>query len=191
MSEPGTMETKVKKYQAEWRKVFHRKLEASAAKAYLSFITKLPSQRGGMAPLDYEMKPGVEGIYGSFLKYQVDGLEHPINSQMELCGVVDTNPPGATAQQFGAVSQNHVGGRTRKGRKQRGGMAPLASLIQRPLEATVPTSIMYDSMIAWKGNPPGPASPEAYQPSFKFMESTPAQLLGANISQIVRTPANV
>ena len=189
VSDKGSLDTKIAKYRNEWSKIFHRKLDYSAAKAYLSFIAKIPGQHGGMAPITYEMKPGVDGVYGSFWKYQMNGLEHPINSQMELCGVVNTNPPGANSNQFGSISQNHIGGRKTR-RKQRGGMAPLSSLLQRPLESGVPTSIMYDGMMAWKGNSTS-VSPDAYQPAFKFMEPNSMQLVGSNISQIVRTPANV
>jgi hypothetical protein len=194
MKTDESMQSKVKKFQSEWRKVFHRKIDATAAQAYLNFLKVSPKkQRGGMAPLNDVMRPGIDGVYGQFPKYQIDGLELPQNSQMQLCGKVDMTPPGANTAQFGSVSQNVFKGgkRTRKNRKQRGGMAFLDSVFQRTVSTDSPTSVMYDAMAAWKGLPPS-ASPDASQHSFSYLTGKNVPFIpGTNISQITRTAADV
>ena len=175
------MSSKVKEFQVEWRKVFYRRLDAAAAESYLSFITRLPQKKQGGgsmtqgAPLNYEMQPGVYGVYGNFPAYQSSGLEAGLgfhNSQADLCGKVDTTPVGAFSTAFGSVSQNIVGGRKlRKSRKaQRGGVALINSILQHPFSSSVPSSIAYDAMASWKGLPAS-SSPEASQPSFSFLSS--------------------
>jgi hypothetical protein len=199
----GLMTSKVKEFQSEWRKTFHRKLDDSAAKSYLAFIAKMPGsgsgQKGGMAPLNYEMRPGVEGVYGQYPAYISSGLDAGLgyhNSQLDLCGKVDTTPSGANTTAYGSVSQNtapqQLGGRTRRhsrrssGRKQNGGRAFLSSMIQRPFETGTPTSILYDGMASWKGLPPA-ASPDASQPSFNFVSGKDMPAIpGINVSVITR-----
>jgi hypothetical protein len=83
----------IKKFQALWKSVFHRSVSAEAAKAFLELkraasgktgktgSRKLKAQKGGAstplggAPLDYTTRPGVDGVYGSFPKYVVSGLD--------------------------------------------------------------------------------------------------------------------
>jgi hypothetical protein len=199
----GTIQTKVTKFQSEWRKTFHRKIDSSAAEAYLSFIAKVPGaagskkQSGGSgAPINYEMQPGVEGVYGKFPAYLANGLDAGLgyhNSQMDLCGKVDTTPPGASATGFGSVSQNLVGGQRRRKytlRKQRGGVAFLDSFMQRPLTSDVPTSVATDAMFSWKGVP-APASPDPSQTTHSYLASGNVNIPGINISQITRTGADI
>ena len=194
MKTDESMQTKIKKFQSEWRKVFHRKIDTISAQAYLNFLKSSPKkQRGGMASLNYTMGPGIDGVYGQFPKYQVDGLELPHNSQMDLCGKADMTPPGANTAQFGSVSQNVFKGgkRTRKNRKQRGGMAFLDSVFQRPIASEVPSSIPYDAMASWKGMTSS-ASPDPSQPSFSYLTGKNVPFIpGANISQITRSAADV
>jgi hypothetical protein len=193
------MTSKVKEFQAEWRKTFHRKLDENAAKSYLGFIAKMPGsgQKGGMAPLNYEMRPGVEGVYGQYPAYISSGLDAGLgyhNSQLDLCGKVDTTPAGANSTAYGSVSQNiapqQLGGRTRRrsrrSKKQNGGMAFLSSMLQRPFETGAPTSVLYDGMASWKGLPSA-VSPDASQPSFNFVSGKDMTAIpGINVSVITR-----
>lgn len=194
MKKDENMQYKVKQFQSEWRKVFHRKIDPVAAQAYLNFLKVSPKKiRGGMAPLNDVMRPGIDGVYGQFPKYQIDGLELPRNSQMDLCGKVDTTPPGANAVQFGSVSQNGFKGgkRTRKNRKQRGGMAFLDSVFQRPVTTESPPSVLYDGMASWKGISSS-ASPDPSQATFSYLTGKNVPFIpGTSISQITRTSADI
>jgi hypothetical protein len=131
-------------FQSEWKKTFHREVNAKAAEAYLSLkhraaprMTK--KQRGGAsvlagAPLDYMTRQGVYGVYGNFPQYVSSGLTFydQINqdSLTAQCGKENITPNlpadmGSNEVQKGGKSRKHgrKGRKTRKGRKQRGGGA--------------------------------------------------------------------
>ena len=77
----GSVQNLVPAFQAEWKKTFHREVDAKAAEAYLSLkqhskprVTRKLKQHGGGAalsgaPLDYSTRPGVYGVYGNFPEY--------------------------------------------------------------------------------------------------------------------------
>ena len=76
---------RIRKFQEVWKKIFGRPVEAVAAEAYLRVKTKThsrsrtrKSQGGGGAlagaPLDFQTRPGVDGVHGSFPQYQTSGL---------------------------------------------------------------------------------------------------------------------
>jgi len=79
-----TQDTKqrVRKFQQVWRKIFGRPVEGIAAEAYLQVkmktTTRRKSQKGGSAlagaPLDYQTRPGIDGVHGSFPQYVSSGL---------------------------------------------------------------------------------------------------------------------
>ena len=81
-------------YREEWRKTFKRDLSPADASAYLKFRygmkskqTRRSKTRGGMAPLDYQMRPGATGVYGHFPSYQQAGLDRSYGSAMSAdCG---------------------------------------------------------------------------------------------------------
>jgi hypothetical protein len=130
-------------FQAEWKKTFHREVNAKAAEAYLALkhrgaprMTK--KQRGGGgaalagAPLDYTTRQGVYGVYGNFPTYVGSGLTfyNQINqdSLTANCGKENITPKlpadmGSNQVQSGGKSRRkgRKGRKTRKGRKQRGG----------------------------------------------------------------------
>ena len=106
-------------YREEWRKTFKRDLSPADASAYLKFRYGMKSKhtrrsrtRGGalgMAPLEYQMRPGETGVYGHFPSYQQAGLDRSYGSAMSAsCGkqtggswsdalfrpVMATAPPG-------------------------------------------------------------------------------------------------
>jgi len=109
-------------YREEWRKTFKRDLPPADAAAYLKFrygmkstrsMTRRAKTRGGGlgaalagAPLDYQTRAGVEGVYGNFPAYQTQGLDRFYGSAITAdCGK-GTNFPTDTsaAQQGGAWS---------------------------------------------------------------------------------------
>ena len=130
-------------FQAEWKKVFRRTVDAKAAEAYLSLkhtatprVTKKHKQAGGSAmalagaPLDYMTRQGVTGPYGSFPAYLSDGmLPYPEDSVSAQCGKIDITPNVPVD-----IGSNKVGGgrrnKTRRNRKQMGGSNPMTQTLQ-------------------------------------------------------------
>ena len=102
----------VKKFQALWKSVFHRSVNAEAAAAFLQVKraskakkntrkNRANKQSGGFAslagaPLDYTTRPGVDGVYGSFPAYVASGQDNYNKfNQIGLdasCGKVDITP---------------------------------------------------------------------------------------------------
>ena len=105
LREGGTLSEQVKKFQVEWKGIFHRPVRADSAEAYLKIKlvskkrpNKTRKQKGGMAPLDYALRPGVSGTYGSFLDYQTMGsTPTPPTIAMDAdCGIKDISPSAAS-----------------------------------------------------------------------------------------------
>ena len=78
---------RIKKFQAAWKEIFGRPVEKVAAEAYLlvrdkpHYGKKTRKQGGGGAgmpisgaPLDFQTRPGVDGVHGSFPPYLSSGL---------------------------------------------------------------------------------------------------------------------
>jgi hypothetical protein len=106
----------VVKYREEWRKTFKRDLPPADAAAYLKFRYGLKSgktrrnkTRGGSmagvsgAPLDYQLRAGVSGVYGNFPTYQTQGLDRAYMSAITSdCGKPNAFPTdGSAASQAG------------------------------------------------------------------------------------------
>lgn len=102
-------------YREEWQKTFKRDLSPADAAAYLKFRygmkaakTRRTKTRGGSiglagAPLDYSLRAGVNGVYGSFPSYQTQGLDRYYNSAISAdCGKPNGFPTdGSAASQQG------------------------------------------------------------------------------------------
>ena len=129
-------------FQAEWKKVFRRSVDAKAAEAYLSLkhtatprVTKKHKQAGGSAlagaPLDYMTRQGVTGPYGNFPAYLSSGmLPYPEDSVSAQCGKVDITPNVPVD-----IGSNKVGGgrrttRRNRNRKQAGGSNPMTQTLE-------------------------------------------------------------
>lgn len=108
----------VVKYRDEWRKTFKRDLPPADAAAYLKFRyglksgkTRRSKTRGGAmtplgasgAPLDYQLRAGVSGVYGNFPTYQTQGLDRSYMSAITAdCGKPNNFPTdGSAASQAG------------------------------------------------------------------------------------------
>ena len=106
----------VVKYREEWRKTFKRDLPPADAAAYLKFRyglksgkTRRSKTRGGSmagvsgAPLDYQLRAGVSGVYGNFPTYQTQGLDRSYMSAITAdCGKPNAFPTdGSAASQAG------------------------------------------------------------------------------------------
>jgi hypothetical protein len=103
-------------YKEEWRKTFKRDLPPADAAAYLKFRyglkasnTRRTRTRGGGltgplggAPLDYQVKAGVSGVYGNFPTYQTQGLDRYYTSAINAdCGKPNGFPTDGSAAQAG------------------------------------------------------------------------------------------
>jgi hypothetical protein len=176
----------VVKYREEWRKTFKRDLPPADAAAYLKFRYGLKSgasktrrhkTRGGAmaplsasgAPLDYQTRAGVSGVYGNFPTYQTQGLDRSYMSAI----TADCGKPNAFPTDGSATSQAGGG---------------LIDGLFRPLVPTAPVSTAYAGMMTdpGKGTPLYPSSdpsgPAAFrQPPAAFIEPNVA---GAHVRSI-------
>ena len=161
---------RVRKFQEVWKKIFGRPVEAVAAEAYLLVKAKgrsrgktRKSQRGGAAlagaPLDFQTRPGVDGVHGSFPQYVTSGLSfyNTINQDQLNKGVgLSAFEPAVPAD----MGSNLAGG---------GALGDAAFLaITRPAAATSPPSVINDLQTTLQGRPLG-ASPDASQNHLKYM----------------------
>ena len=81
----------IKEFQATWKHIFNRDVSSKAVEAYLAVKHAEPSakrmtrrrnrkaQAGGAAPLagaplDYQTRPGIDGVHGNFPAYVSSGL---------------------------------------------------------------------------------------------------------------------
>jgi hypothetical protein len=154
----GSSAARVKRFQEAWRRIFGRPVDATAAEAYLAVKSRRAPkktrkvQRGGMAPVDFQTRPGVDGSYGSFLPYVSQGLRFydTINQEgmFKDCGVKDSSPnvPADMGSNKATLS---------------GGGA-------RPFPATVPATFAQDFQDAWLGRSTG-ASPAADQTKLSYL----------------------
>lgn len=72
----------IQEFQESWKQVFGKNVDSKTAEAYLRLQAKEKNssrktrkQKGGMAPVDYVTRPGVDGSYGSFLPYISSGFK--------------------------------------------------------------------------------------------------------------------
>jgi hypothetical protein len=169
----GSQKEKVRKFQEAWRRIFGRPVEAGAAEAYLQVkarsvkmggrTRKAKSQHGGAAalagaPLDFQTRPGVDGVHGSFPPYitQGFGFYNTVNqdSMFKDCGRVDITPNVAAD-----MGSNQAGG---------GISDAIATLTGKPVVATSPPSALQDALTSWQGRQLG-ASPYPDQNPLKYI----------------------
>jgi len=161
---------RVRKFQEVWKKIFGRPVEAVAAEAYLLVKAKgnarsktRKAQKGGAAlagaPLDFQTRPGVDGVHGSFPQYVTSGLSfyNTINQDQLNKGVgLSAFEPAVPAD----MGSNLAGG---------GALGDAAFVaLTRPASAVSPPSVINDIQTAFQGRPLG-ASPDASQNHLKYM----------------------
>jgi hypothetical protein len=158
----------------EWYAVFQKKLSMDDAIAYMKHVRTMGAstkQKGGSAPLDYVMRPGLSAgaaPHGVFLPYVSSGFEVgvPKMSSADLCAAGGTpallpfNDTGSNT--IGAGSMKGGGRRGRRSlRKQAGAgaganfMDTLKQVWSHPAPA-VPSTVLSDAVSAWRGQPIGP-----------------------------------
>jgi len=149
LAAPGSPLEKVKRFQKVWMNIFHKTVSKEAAEAYLAIKKKgrrstTRKQRGGMAPLDYTLRPGIDGPYGNFPAYVQSGLDYPMPGIKESCGVTNSGPHISAS-----LGSNHVGG-----------AAPFiqnltALAMGQSLPSSVPPSVLQDMHTKMNGEPLG------------------------------------
>ena len=171
----GTKDTKqrIRKFQALWKELFHRPVDAMAAESYLRVMEKgrhsqtrnaKKKQKGGAlsgAPLDFQTRPGVDGVHGSFPAYLTGGLSfyNTINQEgmFKDCGIQDITP---------AVPYTMGSNKALVGGGILGDAAFLATT--RPVESSVPPSVIQDIQTVMQARNLG-QSPRANQTSLKYI----------------------
>ena len=168
-------------FRKEWKHTFGKEVSAKAAREYLDFVSSkrtTKSQKGGMAPLHYDMRQGADIPYGSFPPYVSSGFGFANQDSFASgCGKEDISPHLPAG-----LGSNMVGGKkskTRKHKKQRGGAfslqnmgSQLADFVNRPITMASPPSSLNHAMMDSKGYNGFP-SPHPEDPSFKFPQNTP------------------
>lgn len=160
-------QTQIKEFKKTWKSVFGRDVSQKAVEAYLHVklsekrmkkgTTRKTKQKGGAmplagAPLDYQLRPGIDGPYGTYPAYVEKGLTfydsiNQIGMKAE-CGTKDFTP----------VIPKDMGS------NQAGGANPTfqdfaSAMTFKPFDSTVPSSVFQDMRSAYLGKelPPSPA----------------------------------
>jgi hypothetical protein len=141
----------VKSFQKTWKQVFHKDIDGVTAKSYLDLQTKIvkkggarsrktrkSKQSGGVSPVDYTLRPGIDGTHGNYLPYVSSGLSFYDNiNQIAMdqdCGKIDITP-----QIDASMGSNEF---------MKGGSARL-------IGATIPPSLLQDTQDYYLGKPLG------------------------------------
>lgn len=162
--------TQISEFKKTWKSVFGRDVSTKAVEAYLHVklsvgkgkkaTRKMKKQRGGAvlagAPLDYQLRPGIDGPHGVYPAYVEKGLTfydsiNQIGMKAE-CGVKDFTPN--VPKDMGS---NQVGGANVT-------FKDFASAMTfKPFDSTVPSSVFQDIRTAYLGKdlPPSPAVEDA------------------------------
>jgi hypothetical protein len=132
----------IKEFTKMWKSIFHRTIDTKAAEAYLTLQSKQnkkkrtrknKTMKGGMAPVDYMLRPGIDGTHGNFLPYVSSGLSfyNDINkiAMDGDCGKVDITPTIAADMGSNKVS---------------GGASVSELMSQRLVSSSVPPSVLQD-----------------------------------------------
>ena len=161
---------RVRKFQQVWRRVFGGPVEAVAAEAYLEVKGKSRNkntrkrQKGGAAPIagapiDFQTRPGIDGVHGSYPQYLTSGLSfyNTINQDQLNKGVGLSAFNPAVPNDMGS---NQVGG----------DLVSNAAFLSttRPALSMSPASVMNDIQTSLQGRPLS-ASPDPSQTHLKFM----------------------
>jgi len=172
----------------EWKRVFSKELNKKSAEALVKDRSKFKHntlrKRGGMAPVDYALRPGVylapgqipiaghlptSGLvpsdFGNYTEYVDKGFFNPNIAQSYDPLSYQTRFPITVPEGMG--SNLFKGGRrkrrTQKGTRKGGGIGSLLSeAFQRPIPASSPPAILQDMQSMWNGTTTGP-SPDQVQ----------------------------
>jgi len=168
-----------KQVQATWKKLFGCMLDRESAEGFVRHFrgatsgssvkqrsTRRRKQRGGMAPIAYQMGSGIPSAmtYGNFTtdvskdSTSQRDLDVSFNSGMSrTAGTESWRFPTVPA----GMGSNQVGGkrssRRNRSRKQKGGGTLLQTIGQIPFNASVPPSMIQTAYRDWSGQPSAPS----------------------------------
>lgn len=142
-------EESVKEFQKKWKQIFHKNIDSLTAESYLQLQSKMIKRgggkrktrkmKGGSAPVDYTLRPGIDGTHGNYLPYVSSGLSFYDNiNQIAMdqdCGKIDITPTIDVS-----MGSNEV---------MKGGSV----LLGRPVVSTVPPSVLQDAQDYALGRP--------------------------------------
>jgi len=147
-------ETQIAKMKEAWKSIFHKEIDTKAVEAYLAVKMsslrrgnkktrkdKGKKQSGGMAPVDYQLRPGIDGVYGSFQNYVVGGLPYPEIGRTQEWGTKDFTPILPAD-----MGSNQAGG------------GVVDALLYKPFDSTSPPTLYQDIRSMYLGNPSPPSS---------------------------------
>ena len=165
-------EEAVRSIRSTWKRLFHGTLDSESAKGFArhfrsdrSSTRKQRKQRGGMAPLAYQMGPGIPSVTTNG-HYPTDASTDPqskhdmdvsFNSGMSRTAGTETwRFPTVPA----GMGSNKVGGRrkTRRSRKQKGGASLLETIGHIPFLPGAPLTSVQTGYAAYSGQPSAPSS---------------------------------
>lgn len=171
--------------QKAWKENFGKDLETDYAKSLVEYMNSERSrkqssrktrragrskQSGGMAPIDYQTRAGIDGVYGKFPTYVGSGFEVgvPQISQATLCGKVDTTP--AVTAMIGNNTPLQNGGAA--GKRKRTARRRLSSRKRTTGGANVilstnPSTVIQDAVRGWNGQLPATSSPSPVDIAFQ------------------------
>jgi hypothetical protein len=195
----------VNAFRKEWKKTFGKEVSVEAAKEYLDFLQNNKShksQEGGMAPVNYITRPGTDLPYGNFPPYVSSGfgIGVPQDSFSAQCGKENITPLVPATMGSNLVMKG--GKKTRKNKKQKGGLksnanltvggaslgSSLASVISeamsRPFGMSSPPTTAQDLQMQSKGVLPQ-ANGDPSQSTFSYSSSQP--VFSAQASSASRT----
>lgn len=163
----------------EWYAVFQKKLSLDAATDYLKHATsysatKGAKQKGGMAPVDYQLRAGTLPPYGTYLPYVEKGFDVgvPAMSQGELCAA-GGSLHGPLLTPFPDTGSNAMkGGSKSRSRERQHGAGFLDTLKQvwaHPYPSN-PSSVTTDFVRAVRGQDIGPG-PDSTTRAYPYVSS--------------------
>jgi len=173
LKETSDKKQRIKKLQALLKEQFHHPVHPMAAEAYLTVVdksmgakrgTRRKKQKGGMAPLDFQTRPGIDGVHGSFPQYLTGGLSfyNTVNQEgmFQDCGKVDITPRVPVS-----IGSNQAGGAVSIGTVL---SDALTLATTRPFTSESPSTLGQDLQTFSHGRNL-PASPRPDQNPLKYM----------------------
>jgi hypothetical protein len=153
----------IENFQKGWKSIFGKQIDSNVAESYLTIQTKLKTkvrgkktrkQKGGVASLDYQYRPGIDGPYGQYLPYITSGFKFydAINQTAmdSSCGKENITPLVSAD-----MGSNKVGG------------ASFNELTSGRLgTASVPPNLLQDVQDIMQGRTLG-TSPQAFNTSYR------------------------
>ena len=156
-------------FKSHWARLFGKPISDKSAEEYINFMAgarKQRKQRGGMAPVDYDMRPGAFGGVpdGVYQAYVSKGFFVPEMSNASGCMKGGAMPnPAAFA----------------------------ASFVGHPYVAQNPPTLMHQASAAFSGNPVGPLGGDVTAVDPKYMPMGGSGVLASPVTPLSNNGAHL